>query len=154
MKNMIVAFIILSAVVGAWANTRVIDKVENSDLITFKGGFTVKLTGITAPDKSTKLGYEVYDFTKRTLEGRTVKLFTYTTDNTATGIVRDKDGYAYAQIVFGKGEVSQDWDINFNELLLKKGYARVNEKMLPEELNYFKDIEKKAREEKVGMWKE
>jgi len=66
------------------------------------------------------MGYKIYDFTKRELEGKVVKLFTWTTDNTAAGIVRDKNDHAFVQIYYGKG-----METSINELLLKNGYARM-----------------------------
>ncbi|MBN1998915.1 thermonuclease family protein [candidate division KSB1 bacterium] len=136
-----------------YANTGQVKTVFSGDHIEFSGGFKVRLVGIKTPDKSTEMGYKVYDFTKRELEGKTVKLFTYTTDNTAAGIVYDKEGYAYAQIVYGEGTYSKNWSGNFNELLLEKGYAQVDRDFLPEEFKHFLDIEKKAREQKIGIWK-
>ncbi len=135
------------------ANTGTIMTVHSGDLIEFEGGFTVKLLGIRTPDKSTKLGYQVYDFTKLELEGKVVKLFTYTTNNMASGIVYGDEGHPFAQIVYGKGLNSRDWSVNFNELLLRRGYAIVDNKYLPEELRHFIDIEKTARAQKLGIWK-
>ncbi len=135
-----------------FANTGVIESVHSGDRLEFQGGFRVRLIGVKTPGKNTKMGYKIFDFTKRQLEGKTVKLFTYTTDNTAAGIVYDEEGYAYAQIVYGKGVISKDWTVNFNELLLEKGYARVDRAFLPEEFKHFIDIEKKARREKIGIW--
>jgi hypothetical protein len=37
-------------------------------------------------------------------EGKTVKFFTWTTDNTATGIVRDENGHPFVKIEYWKGE--------------------------------------------------
>ena len=153
MKILAKSFIILFIPIIILANTRTVAKVHSGDLIEIKGGFTIHLLGITVPDKSTKMGYKVYDFVKRLIEGRVVKLFTYTTNNQASGVVYDKDGYAYGQIVYGEGPVSRDWSVNLNELLLKKGYARVNHDMLPDEVKHFVDLEKNARKKKIGIWK-
>jgi len=152
MKSFNQLFILLLVPVLLTANTRLITKVHSGDLVEFQGGFTVHLLGVKAPDKTTALGYKAYDFTKRSLEGKIVKLFTYTTNNMASGIVRAKDGHAYAQIVCGKGMISKDWDTNFNELLLEKGYARIDTTLFPKEVEHFTKIEKKAREQQIGIW--
>ena len=82
------------------------------------------------------------------LEGQTVKLFTWTKDNTAAGIVYDERGYARVQIFFGKAAA-----VSFNEVMLKKGYARVDPKFLPDDLKHFYGLEKEAREKGLGIWK-
>jgi hypothetical protein len=77
-----------------------------------------------------------------------VKLFTWTTDNTAGGIVHDDKGYPLVQIFYGKGAA-----VSFNEVMLKKGYARVDLKYLPDDLKHYIDLEKEAREKGLGIWK-
>jgi endonuclease YncB( thermonuclease family) len=42
--------------------------------------------------------------------------------------------------------------VSFNELLLKKDYARVDPKCLPEDLKHYMDLEKEAREKGLGIW--
>ena len=153
MKKILLLVILNLIPVICFSNTLTIKKVHSGDLIEFEGGFTARLTGITVPDKTTVLGYKVFDFAKRTVEGKIVKVFTYTTNNMASGIVYDEEDHAFVQIVYGDSPRSKDWSTNFNELLLEKGYARVNEKYLPEDLQYFKEIEQKARKANAGMWK-
>ena len=131
------------------ANTRVIDKVLNGDLVQIGDSFLARLTGIAAPPKDETLVYKIYDFTKRELEGKTVKIFTWTTDNTARGIVRDENGCAFVEIEFLQGEI-----LSFNEILLKKGYARVDRKHLPEHLKHYLVLEKEAREKGLGIWEQ
>lgn len=147
-KRMFIVLLMLMIPVSVLGNTGVITKVLDSDLVQLGDSFIARLTGIAAPPKNEVLGYKVYDFTKRELEGKLIKLFTWTTDNTAAGIVRDEDGHAFVQIYYGK-----DLSVSFNEILLKKGYARVDEKYLPEDLkkHYF-DLEKEAREQGLGLW--
>ena len=133
--------------ISALANTGVIEKVLRGDLVRIGDTFVARLTGIAAPPKDESLGYKIYDFTKRELEGKTVKIFTWTTDNTANGIVRDEGGYPFVEIEFLQGET-----LSFNGLLLKKGYARVDRKYLPEHLKHYLDLEKEAREKGLGIW--
>lgn len=156
MKSLLKSLVLLSIVIylprAAAGNTGTIARVHNGGLIELHGGFTARLTGLEVPDKDTKTGYLIYDFVKRKIEGRIVKIFTYTTNNLASGIVYDEDGYAFVQIVYGDEMNSRDWSINLNALLLEKGFARVDAKYLPEDLHYFMELEQKAREQKLGIW--
>ena len=138
---------ILLLSISALANTGVVKKVLSGDLVQIGETFVARLTGIEAPPRDEKLGYKIYDFTKRELEGKTVKLFTWTTDNTASGIVYDENGYPFVEIEYWKGEY-----VSFNEVLLQKGYARVDRKHLPENLKHFIDLEREAREKGLGIW--
>ena len=135
--------------ISALSNTGVVKKVLSGDLVQIGDTFIARLTGIKAPSRDDTLGYKIYDFTKRELEGKTVKLFTRTTDNTAAGIVHDENGYPFVEIEYGKGE-----SLSFNEVLLKKGYARVDREYLPDNLKHYLDLEKKAQEKGLGIWKE
>lgn len=77
----------------AWKQINgIVKKVHSGDLVQFGDTFVARLTGIAAPSRNEGIGYEIYDFTKRELEGQLVKLFTWTTDNTAAGIVHDDKG--------------------------------------------------------------
>jgi endonuclease YncB( thermonuclease family) len=131
----------------ALGNTGTVDEVLSGDIVRFGDSFIARLTGIIVPARETKMGYRVYDFTKREIEGKTVKLFTWTTDNTAAGIVYDSEGRAFVQIYYGKA-----METSFNELLLRKGYARVDEEFLPDDLKHYRDLEKEAREKGLGIW--
>ncbi|TKJ37983.1 hypothetical protein CEE37_13560 [candidate division LCP-89 bacterium B3_LCP] len=142
---LIMALLLLPAHAGG--NTLVIKSVQNGDTIEFEGGFTAHLTGIKVPSPNTQVGYKAFDFTKRAVEGKRVQVFTYTTDNTAAGIVYGKDSLPFVQIKYGEG-----YSTSLNELLLKKGYAKVNTKFLPEELEYFRDLESEAKRKGLGIW--
>ncbi len=135
-------------VLSAGANVGTVTKVLGGDLVRFGDTFVARLVGIKAPEIDEPLGREVYEFTKRELEGKTVKLVTWTTDNTAAGIVYDDKGHAFVQIFYGK-----DRAVSFNEVLLKKGYARVDPKYLPDGLKHYDALEKEAREKGLGIWK-
>jgi endonuclease YncB( thermonuclease family) len=144
----LVLMMALAAAVSASGNTGTVSKVLAGDRVQFGETFVARLTGIAGPALNEPLGYEVYDFTKRELEGRMVKLFTWTTDNTAAGIVYDENGQAFVQIFYGKGA-----SVSFNEVLLKKGYARVDPNYLPDELKHYLDLEREARDKGLGIWK-
>jgi endonuclease YncB( thermonuclease family) len=133
--------------VSAMANTGLVKKVLSGDLVQIGDTFVARLTGIEVPPRDETLGYKIYDFTKRELEGKTVRLFTWTTDNTAKGIVYDENGYPFVEIEYWKGEY-----VSFNEVLLEKGYARVDQKYLPENLKHYLDLEREAREKGLGIW--
>jgi endonuclease YncB( thermonuclease family) len=147
-KKLILMFLLILLIpISAISNTGIVKKVLSGDLVQIGDTFVARLTGIMAPSRDETLGYKIYDFTKRELEGKTVKIFTWTTDNTAAGIVHDENGYPFVEIEYWKGE-----SLSFNEVLLKKGYARVDQKYLPENLKHYLDIEKEAREKGLGIW--
>jgi endonuclease YncB( thermonuclease family) len=147
-SRVIIAAVVLAAAISASGNTGVIKKVLSGDLVQIGDTFVARLTGIAAPPRNEVLGYEIYDFTKRELEGQTVKIFTWTTDNTKAGIVYDEKGYPFVQIYYGK-----EASVSFNEVLLKKGYARVDPKYLPADLKHYIDLENEARAKGLGIWK-
>ena len=60
---------------------------------------------------------------------------------------RDEEDRAFVHIYYGKGMKT-----SFNELLLKKGYARVDTAYLPDELRHYLELEKEAREKGLGIW--
>jgi endonuclease YncB( thermonuclease family) len=131
----------------AVANTRIIAKVHPGCLVELEGGFTVRLTGISVPGARTRIGYRAYDFAKRRLEGKRVAFFTWTRDNTAAGIVYGEDGLAFAKIEYGRG-LSTD----IAEELLELGLARVDPQHLPEDCQHYREIERQAKERKLGLW--
>jgi endonuclease YncB( thermonuclease family) len=147
-RRAIMTTVILATAISAAGNIGIVKKVLSGDIVQIGDTFVARLTGIKAPQRDEPLGYEVYDFTKRQLEGQTVKLSTWTTDNTAAGIVHDEKGYPFVQIYYGQGAA-----VSFNELMLKRGYARVDLKYLPDDLKHYLDLEKAAREKGLGIWK-
>jgi endonuclease YncB( thermonuclease family) len=144
---------VLAAAIAATGNIGTVTKVLSGDLVRIGDSFVARLTGIRAPQRNEPLGYEIYDFTKRRLEGQTVRLFTWTTDNTAAGIVYDEEGYARVQIFYGRLTGEKRGGVSFNEVLLKKGYARVDPQYLPDDLKHYYDLEKEARDKGLGIWK-
>ena len=149
MRNgFLVTTIVLAAAMTAAANTGLVKKVLGGDLVQFGETFIARLTGIRAPGPDEPLGREVYDFTKKELEGKTVVLISWTTDNTAAGIVYDEEGRPRVQIFYGNGFAT-----SFNEVMLKKGYARVDPKYLPADLKHYLDLEREAKEKGLGIWK-
>jgi endonuclease YncB( thermonuclease family) len=145
-RNLIaVAFLFFAGI--AAANTLTVASVHAGGVIEFEGGWETHLAGITVPDRTTPIGYQAFDFTKRLLEGKTVAVFTCTTDNTSAGIVYGEDGLPFAKIVFGT-----DLETDIAALLLEKGYARVDENCPTENYDAYKDIEREARRQGVGLW--
>jgi endonuclease YncB( thermonuclease family) len=147
-NGFLLAAVVLAAAITAAANTGLVKKVLGGDLVQFGETFVTRLTGIRAPGPDEPLGREVYEFTKKELEGKTVVLMTWTTDNTAAGIVYDEEGRPMVQIFYGKGFAT-----SFNEVMLKKGYARVDPKYLPADLKHYLDLEREAKEKGLGIWK-
>ena len=146
-SSILIILILLLCPFSANANTGIVKKVLSGDRVQIGETFVARLTGIKVPPRDQTLGFKIYDFSKRELEGKTVKFFTWTVDNTAKGIVRDKNGYPFVEIEYWKGEF-----ISFNEVLLIKGYARVDRKYLPENLKHYIDLEKEAQENGLGIW--
>jgi endonuclease YncB( thermonuclease family) len=144
---MMIALLALIIPASALANNLVVTKVLSGDVVQF-GDFTARLTGIKTLGMDHSFGPAIRNFTAEEIEGKLVKVFTWTIDNTAAGIVYDEEGHAFIQIYYGK-----DMDVSFNELLLEMGYAQVDEKYLPAELKErYLEIQKKAREKCIGIW--
>ena len=142
-----VAGLTLAVGISVLGNTGVVEKILAGDRVRIGGSFVARLTGIAAPPTTDVLGREIHDFTKRELEGKTVKFFTWTKDDTAAGIIRDENGNPFVQIYYGEG-----MSVSFNEVLLKKGYAKVDPDYLPENLRHYLDLEREAREKGLGIW--
>jgi len=153
-RRMLIAAAVFAVVLTAAANTGVVKKVLSGDIVQFGDDFIARLTGIRAPRLGEPLGREVYEFTLKELEGKLVRLATWTTDDTAAGIVHDEEGFPFVLIHYGQLSRDQTSGICFNEVLLKKGYARVDPKFLPDGLKRFHDLEREAREKGLGIWKD
>ena len=131
----------------AVANTLTVKTVHDRGTVEFEGGFTVRLKGVRVPGLQIEIGWRAYDFMKRRLEGTVVAVFTWTTDNTAAGIVHGRDGLPFATIMYGKNlatDVAAD--------LLAQGLARTDSNLLPEGCEHYPEIERRAQEEKLGLW--
>lgn len=134
---------------NAGGNTGVVTDIVRSDIVTIGESFTARLTGvIVLSSGSSEIDEEISSFTREELYGKLVKLFTWTTDNTAAGIVYDADGYPFVTIYYG-----ENFDKCFNEILLSKGFAEVDTLWLPQDRLYYMDLEKSARENGLGIWK-
>lgn len=140
------AAILLLFSAAAAAGTRVVTEVLDGGTVSI-GGFEVHFTGLEVPDTSTALGREIRDFVKRELEGRRVRLSTWTRDDTAAGIVYGDDGRGFVDIETGPG-----YAVSFNEELLRRGYARVARDRLPDFAAHFPELEREAREGGLGIW--
>jgi endonuclease YncB( thermonuclease family) len=145
---MVVAFLTI-LVARASANTLVVAEVHGGCRVEFQGGFAVHLTGISVPGAKTRLGYEAHDFVKRRLEGQRVAVVTWTTDNTAAGIVYGADGLPLAKIRYGKGLA-----VDIAAELLERGLARVDWEHLPKGFEHYGEIEVRAKSQKIGLWSE
>lgn len=152
-------FILIFALIAtlglsAEANTLVVSKVRGGCIVVFEGGFTVHLTGVSIPGPKTQIGRLAHDFAKRRLERKRVAVFTWTTDNTATGIVRGEDGLAFAKVVYGEGLSGKGagGGTDIAAELLELGYARVDSDHLPDGYEHYRDLERYAKDRQVGLW--
>jgi endonuclease YncB( thermonuclease family) len=145
---------ILTAVVAipVTANTLVVAKVSSGNLIEFEGGFAVHLAGISVPGPDTPIGRQAHAVVKQRIEGKRVAVFTWTTDNTAAGIVHGEDGLAFATIVYGRGLSEKGSGTDIAAELLELGYARVDPEHLPDGYEHYRDIERRAKQQNLGIW--
>lgn len=126
----------LIVTVPGWAKTLTVTKVEPGDVIVLGENWKTRLTGIRAPVPDDPAGYQALDFTKPHVEGAVIKVFTWTKDNTAAGIVRDEYGLPRATVLFGRR-----WSKDLAESLLAKGLARIDEETMREGCEHYRDIE-------------
>jgi len=135
--------------VEAGGNTGTVTEVIRGDIVTIGESFTARLTGVKVlTSDSSEIGERILNFAKEELQGSLVKLFTWTTDNTAAGIVYDSNDYPFVTIYYG-----ENFEKCFNEILLSKGFAEVDTLWLPQDRLYYMDLEKHARENGLGIWK-
>lgn len=148
-KKSLITLVSLGAMLTApvAANTLVVAEVHPGCIVEFEGGFRIHLTGIAIPAADTEIGRAAFDLVKGRLEGKRVAVFTWTTDNTAAGIVYGEDGLAFAEIAYGE-DLSADIAVE----LLERGFARVDPEHLPKGFEHYWDIERLAKEEKLGVW--
>ena len=133
---------------NAGGNTGVVTEIIRGDVVTIGESFSARLTGIycPAPD-STEIGKEIIDFTTRELKGKVVQFTTWTTDNSAAGIVYDDTGYPFVTINYG-----ENYGYCFNEIMISKGFARVDTLWLPNDRIQYLNLERRARENHIGIW--
>jgi endonuclease YncB( thermonuclease family) len=150
----LVIALITTLAIPATANTLVVSEVRGGCIVVFEGGFTVHLAGISIPGPKTRIGWQAYAFAKRRLEGKRVAVYTWTTDNTAAGIVRGKDGLPFAKIVYGAGQSGKGTSIRIDIAaeLLELGYAKVDPDRLPEGYEHYRELERRAKDRQVGLW--
>ncbi|MBR6613365.1 MAG: thermonuclease family protein [Clostridia bacterium] len=135
--------------VGSLAEYEVVRVVDGDTIVVDFNGKDekVRLIGVDTPEsvhadesKNTKEGILVSDYTKSKLTGKKVKLEFDVQE-------RDKYGRLLAY-VYIDGEM-------YNKHLLEIGYAKIA--TYPPNVKYvedFKEIQKEARENKVGLWNE
>ena len=134
----------------AEANTVDVVKVHSGDLIEVGDGFMLRLVGLKAPSLDDPNGQKAYTYLKDAIEGRKVKLFTWTTDNTAAGIVHDDDGNAFGEIWYG-----ENYSIELNAEMLKLGLVITDPIHMPEnKADHYLKCEETARKNHQGLWAE
>ena len=149
----------------AAGNSLVVKKVHRADVLEFANGWTTRLTGLRAPGPSDSIGRLALEFTRRAAGGRRVAVATFTTDDSAAGIVRDAEGYPFARVFLGSGggrkagaasrDSSHGCAFPEPELgleLLRRGYARVDSQFVFDSLGEYRRVEEHARGEGLGLW--
>jgi endonuclease YncB( thermonuclease family) len=145
------AMLVLAMAVTAAAggNTRTVAVVVEPDLVELAGGWRTRIAGVVAPEPETPLHQQALELSRSLLEGELVAIFTWTTDNTARGIVYGPDGLPFAKILCGPDRAT-----DIAEVLLERGLARVDRDHLPPDCGHYRDIERRARERRIGIWAE
>lgn len=146
MTGIAACVLLLSAGSGA-ANTRTIVAVHPGCVLELEGGWRTHLTGVVVPGVDTEIGRQALDFCIDRVHGQLVKMFTLTTDDRASGIVRGDDGLPFAEILYGDG-----LDRDLAAELLRRGLARIDETRLPAHLGHYRDVERQARNRGLGVW--
>lgn len=147
----LVAMALLALSAAGQANVLTVDETRPGGVIVF-GDFTARLTGLEVPDLDHPLGQEIWDFINGEIQGERVRVSTWTINNLASGIVYDENGHAFVTIEYGEIGSEKKQLLNLNEILLKKGYARVDEKYLPSARQYYQDLQKEAQDSEMGIW--
>jgi endonuclease YncB( thermonuclease family) len=138
--------LLLALTTTSFANQRTIAKVHAGNLVELEGGWQSWLVGITTPALDTPAGQKALEFTRSQVLGKRVTFSTWTTDNTAAGIVKDESGIAYCTVEFGTPRV------DIGAMLIEKGLATVDKEHLPDYAMHYVGLQKKAMAEQVGIW--
>jgi len=126
-----------------------VTSVQDGDTITVRvdgRSEKVRLVGIDSPEmKDERPGYReaaiaARDYARSRLKGKTVTL-------EPDGRQDDRDKYArlLRYVILGDGT-------NFNEELVRKGYARVYDRFSFTMKPQFKESESEAKRERIGLW--
>ena len=127
---------------------RVTRVVEGDTIVVLLGDreYTVRLIGVDTPEtvhpnKPVEFfGKEASTFTRKRLEGRTVRL-----ERDPTGDTRDKYGRLLRHVYVDDGT-------HFNALLISKGYAHAYTRFPFSQMEEFRELEREAREAGRGLW--
>jgi endonuclease YncB( thermonuclease family) len=117
-------------------NSVKIIRVIDGDTIEIEGGEKIRLLGVNTPEKKEFYANQAIEFTKQ-LENQTIKVKIFEKDKYGRNL-----GY-----VFFKNK-------NFNEELLKYGYAHFYSYSDDKYTKQLKKAELLARENQLGIWKE
>ena len=168
LKKTIAVLFILSFLVNPCqaADPLTVTRCIDGDTLELSNGKKVRLIGI---DISTKMNKEAAEFTRKLVEGKQVRL-EYDVKKQDSPIYKRTLAYVFVDLVDGKGrppvldyKTSANWYTDFygdkfslfvNATLIKAGYAQVM--TVPPNVKYqelFMKLEKKAREQKRGLWK-
>ncbi|MGL5904243.1 MAG: thermonuclease family protein [Cetobacterium sp.] len=135
--NLLLIFFILSAL--SFAFTGKVIKVADGDTITVQNGeekVRVRFYGVDAPEKKQEYGVKSLDVLKKMIDGKVVE-------------IKQKDKDQYGRVV---GEVYFEGK-NLNLYMLENGHVWWYKQYSKNEKEY-EAAEKKAKDKKLGLWKE
>lgn len=123
---------------------RTVARVIDGDTIQMEGGERVRLIGVDTPETVhpskpvERFGKEASDFTRRTVEGKKVRL-EYDQER------KDKYGRTLAYVYLEDGTF-------LNAEIIKQGYGFAYTRFPFKYLEEFRNYERQARERGVGLW--
>jgi len=120
-----------------------VKRVIDGDVLLLVNGERVRLIGIDAPEMDTEQGEKAFEFTKKLVEGKRVKL---------EFDVQEKD--EYGRLLAYVFNIQFNENIFINAMIIKAGYATPMT-IAPNirHTNLFKRLYRVAREKKKGLWK-
>jgi micrococcal nuclease len=141
--------LVLSLLLATTPQTARVVAVHDGDTITVRvDGHTekVRLVGIDAPELEDvreayqKVAYAAQEYARSRIRGETVTLETEPRQG-------DRDGYGrlLRYVILGDGA-------NFNEEMVRKGYARVYDRFQFTLKQCFKEAESEAKRGRLGVW--
>ncbi|MCB2212323.1 thermonuclease family protein [bacterium] len=130
------------------ANQRTIVKVHRGDIVELEGGWKARIVGVRAADLDDPYGQKAFQYAQKALEGQRVAFFSWTKDNTAAGIVYGEDGLPFATVEYGPKRK------DFGAELVSMGLAEVDTEHMPEYVEHYADLQKKAMAKQNGMWRD
>jgi len=146
MKKLLTTLSILLIATASYAQTYTVERVIDGNTLKLTNGERVRLIGVDTPEtvhpsKPVEyFGKEVSAFTKRMCEGKVVKL-------ELDWEKRDKYNRLLAYVYLEDGTF-------LNAEIVKQGYGHAYTKFPFKYMEEFREYEREAREQGLGLWKE